>query len=112
MSNEIDIYIEKMIKRYGSALEAKKEMMKEYVFKLNEIIQNGAIYGDDRIDSIKVQWQSYFDSLQELIDEERIDTAIDNMELLDEDEEYINFTLNEITQDTLDNNGVGSFSRF
>lgn len=112
MNNEIDVYIEKMIKRYGSALEAKKEMMKEYIFKLNEIIQNGAIYRDERVESIKVEWQNYFDILQEFIDEERRDNAIDNMELLDEDEDYTSYTLDEITQDTLDNNGVGSFSRF
>ena len=112
MNNEIDIYIEDMMKRHGSALEAKKDMMKEYFFKLNEIIQNGATYRDPRIESLKVQWQKYFDILEEFIDEETRENAIDNMELLDEDEEYTCHTLDEITQDILDNNGVGSFSRF
>ena len=112
LNNEIDIYIEEMIKKYATALEAKKEMMKEYVFKLNETIQSGAIFGDARIESMKVEWQKHFDILQELIDEEKRDKAIDNMELLDEDEDYTSYSLDEITQDILDNNGVGSFFRF
>ncbi|MFT5662056.1 MAG: hypothetical protein ACI9TV_002704 [Sulfurimonas sp.] len=111
-NNGIDINIEEMIKKYGSAFEVKKSMMKEYVFKLNEIIQNGAIYGDGNIEAIKAKWQNYFDIVEEFIDEERRENAIDNMELLDEDEEYTSYTLAEITQDILDNNGVGSFSKF
>ncbi len=104
--------IEEVLEKYGSALEAKKEMMYEYVHKLNEIIQNGAVHGDGRIESLQVQWQKYFDALEEHIEEERRENAIDNMEILDEDENYTHFTLNEITQDILDNNGIGNFSKF
>ena len=112
MNNEINIYIEETIKKYGSALEAKKEMIKIYVLELNKIIQSGAIYGDESIETLKIEWQKHFDILEEFIDEERRESAADNMEILDEEEEYTSITLNDITQDTLDNNGVGSFSRF
>ena len=110
MNNEIDIYIEEMLKKYGSAFEAKKEMMKEYVLHLNELIEFGAMYGDERIESLEIKWQNYFDVLEELIGEQRRESASTNLELLDEDEDYPSYTLNEITQDILDNNGVGSFS--
>ena len=114
MNNEINIFVEEMIKRDGSALEAKKAMMKEYVFKLQEIIHNGVVHRDDRIESLQIQWQKYFNTLEKIIDEEQRDNALDNMELIDEDEneESTSYSLDEITQDILDNNGVGSFSGF
>ena len=116
MNNETDIYIEEIIKKYGSAIEAKKWMMKEYLFKLNEIIQNGVVYRDERVESLQIQWQNYFNILEKIIDEEQRENALDNMELIDEDEnydaEYTSYSLAEITQDILDHNDVGGFSGF
>ena len=112
MSDKVKTYIEEQVHKYGSLVEAKKEMMKEYIAKLNEIIQHGALYGDERIESLKIQWQKYFDVLDECIEEDERENALSNMELLDENEDCVSYTLNEITQDILDRNGVGSFSSF
>ena len=95
-----------------SAVQEKKELLKEYVLKLNEMIQLGAVYGDEGIESLRIESQNRLDILQELIDEEKRESAIDNMEFLDEDEDLTSNTLFEITQDILDSNGVGSFSKF
>ena len=112
MNNEINIFVEEMIKRDGSALEAKKVMMKEYTFKLQEIIHNGAVHRDDRIESLQIQWQKYFNKLEKIIDEEQRENALDNMELIEEseNEEHTSYSLEEITQDILDHNDVGGFT--
>ena len=112
MNNKIDIYVEEMIKRAASTLEAKKAMMKEYVLSLQEIIDNGATHRDENIESLQIQWQKYFNKLEKIIDEEQRENALDNMELIDEHEEHTSYSLDEVTQDILDRNNIGSFTSF
>lgn len=112
MNNDSSIYIEDMMQKYNSAVEVKKELIKKYIFGLTKLIQMGAIFGDEEIESLKLECQNRLNILEDLIDEEQRENALDNMEILEEDDNSTNYTLDEITQDILDNNGAGSFSRF
>jgi len=86
----------------GSVISAKKSLMQEYVWTLNNAIKNGARYGDGIIEEIKAEYQPLFEELEPFIEEEKKINAINNM-IDKKNDDYIDyssgFSLEEIYND-------------